>query len=103
MSNEKTILQMSIACAYAIGMEESFYLGDGSGYARCNLYIENIGPNKILLMKELRKILSCSLQEAKEIINKIPTIILYDISEGEANKIICNLKPIGVIAVAIEV
>lgn len=94
---------MSGACAYAIDMEDSFHLGDGTGYGRCNLHIENIGPNKILLMKELRKILSCSLQEAKEITNKIPTIILYDISEREANKIICNLKSIGVTAVAVEV
>jgi ribosomal protein L7/L12 len=103
MSNETTIIQMSGACAYAIDMEDSFHLGDGTGHARCHLYIKNIGTNKILLMKELRKILSCSLQEAKDITNKIPTIVLYDISEGQANEIICNLKSIGVTAVIMDI
>jgi ribosomal protein L7/L12 len=103
MSNETTITKMSTACAYTIDMEESFYLGDGTGYARCHLYIKNTGTNQVLLMKELRKILSCSLQEVKDITNKISTIVLYDISEGQANEIICNLKSIGVTAVIMDI
>lgn len=54
-----------------------------------------IGENKIPVLKELRALTNLGLKEAKEIIDKIPSVVKEAASKEEAQKIKTKLEELG--------
>lgn len=50
---------------------------------------------KLTIIKELKTMLNLSLKDAKDMVDKVPTVLYKDLPEQEANKLAETLKGLG--------
>jgi len=57
--------------------------------------LQSVGDKKIQVLKELRAVTQLGLKEAKDIIDKAPSVIKENASKEEADKIKAKLEEVG--------
>jgi len=57
--------------------------------------LASVGDKKIQVLKELRALTQLGLKEAKDIIDKTPSVIKENVSKEEAGKIKAKLEEVG--------
>lgn len=50
---------------------------------------------KLTIIKELKTMLNLSLKDAKDLVDKVPSVLYKDIPQEEANKLADTLKALG--------
>jgi large subunit ribosomal protein L7/L12 len=55
----------------------------------------SVGDKKIQVLKELRAVTQLGLKEAKDIIDKTPSVVKENVSKEEADKIKAKLEEVG--------
>jgi large subunit ribosomal protein L7/L12 len=60
-----------------------------------NVTLISVGDKKIQVLKELRALTNLGLKEAKDMIDKTPSVIKEDASKEEAEKIKAKLEEVG--------
>jgi large subunit ribosomal protein L7/L12 len=55
----------------------------------------SVGDKKIQVLKELRALTQLGLKEAKDIIDKTPSVIKENVTKEEADKIKAKLEEVG--------
>ena len=60
-----------------------------------NVTLVSVGDKKIQVLKELRALTNLGLKEAKDMIDKTPSVIKEDASKEEAEKIKTKLEEVG--------
>ncbi len=60
-----------------------------------NVVIQEIGPNKILLIKAVREVTTLGLKEAKELVESAPTNLKEGIGKQEADELKAKLEEVG--------
>jgi len=60
-----------------------------------NVTLVSVGDKKIQVLKELRALTNLGLKEAKDMIDKIPSVIKDGASKEEAEKIKAKLEEVG--------
>jgi large subunit ribosomal protein L7/L12 len=63
--------------------------------AEFKVTLVSVGDKKIQVLKELRALTNLGLKEAKDMIDKIPSVIKEDASKEEAEKIKAKLEEVG--------
>ncbi len=73
--------------------------GDGGGAAEeqteFNVMLQEIGPNKINVIKAVRKLTSLGLREAKELVEAAPTPVREGVSKDDAEETKKKLEEAG--------
>ena len=64
---------------------------------RFDVVLSSAGENKISLIKELRDLTGIELSEAKEMVERIPTILKSGVSKDEAERMKERLTAIGAV------
>jgi large subunit ribosomal protein L7/L12 len=59
------------------------------------LTLVSVGDKKIQVLKELRAVTQLGLKEAKDIIDKTPSVIKENVSKEDAAKIKAKLEEVG--------
>ncbi len=80
---------MVVAGGWAAGGDEG---GEKDSF---NVELTEIGQNKIQVIKALKEILGVGLKEAKELVEKAPTIIKENVKSEEAEAIKAKLEEAG--------
>ena len=62
-----------------------------------NVVIQEIGPNKIQLIKAVREVTTLGLKEAKELVESAPTNLKEGIAKDEANELKTKLEGVGAV------
>ncbi len=60
-----------------------------------NVLIQEIGPNKVLLIKAVREVTTLGLKEAKELVESAPTNLKEGIGRQEADELKTKLEEVG--------
>jgi len=60
-----------------------------------NVVIQEIGPNKIQLIKAVREVTTLGLKEAKELVESAPTNLKEGIGKQEADELKTKLEEVG--------
>ena len=60
-----------------------------------NVVIQEIGPNKIQLIKAVREVTTLGLKEAKELVESAPTKLKEGIGKQEADELKTKLEKVG--------
>ena len=60
-----------------------------------DVFLENSGKNKIMVIKILREEFSLGLREAKDLVDNTPIKIMSDVSESEAENIKTKIESVG--------
>ena len=60
-----------------------------------NVLLQDIGPNKINVIKVVRQVTSLGLKEAKELVESAPTAIREGIGKAEADEIKAKVEEAG--------
>jgi large subunit ribosomal protein L7/L12 len=60
-----------------------------------NVTLASVGDKKIQVLKELRAVTQLGLKEAKDIIDKAPSVIKENATKEEADKIKAKLEEVG--------
>ena len=60
-----------------------------------NVLIQEIGPNKVLLIKAVREVTTLGLKEAKELVESAPTNLKEGIGKQEADELKTKLEEVG--------
>ncbi len=63
--------------------------------AEFNVTLVSVGEKKIQVLKELRALTNLGLKEAKDLIDKTPSLIKEGVSKEEAEKIKTKLEEVG--------
>ena len=65
-----------------------------------NVELSEVGPNKVKVIKVVRDNTGLGLKEAKELVDKAPSIIKEAVSKAEADDLVAQLEAEGAKAVA---
>ncbi len=60
-----------------------------------NVVLQEIGPNKINVIKAVREVTTLGLREAKELVESAPTRVKEAVARDEANKVKAALESAG--------
>lgn len=66
-----------------------------SGDGKVTVSLNEIGPNKINVIKEIRTILELGLKESKEFVENVPQVVKSDLTSSEANELKRRLEKVG--------
>lgn len=61
--------------------------------------LKEIGPNKINVIKAVREVTTLGLKEAKDLVEKAPTVVKEGVNKEEANQIKSKLEAAGAVVV----
>ena len=87
------------ACEEEFGVSAAAGAGDAGAAAEekteFDVELTEIGPNKVKVIKIVRDYTGLGLKEAKELVDKAPSIIKEGISKAEADDLIAKLEEEG--------
>ncbi|MGP1918128.1 MAG: ribosomal protein bL12, partial [Candidatus Hodgkinia cicadicola] len=66
-----------------------------SADVKVTVSLNEVGPNKINVIKEVRTILELGLKESKEFVENVPQIVKSDLTLMEANELKRRLEKVG--------
>ena len=80
--------------------DESFFdpyepIFDPCEMVRFDVCLEEVGPNKMQVIKVIKEIVGIGLKEAKELVDSAPKVLVCCVSEEVANKIKAKLENAG--------
>lgn len=61
--------------------------------------LKEVGPNKINVIKAVREVTTLGLKEAKDLVEKAPTVVKEGVNKDEANEIKSKLEAAGAVVV----
>ncbi len=59
--------------------------------------LKEVGPNKINVIKAVREVTTLGLKEAKDLVEKAPTVVKEGVNKDEANEIKSKLEAAGAV------
>ena len=86
---------VAIAAAPAGGAAEAAVEDEQTEF---DVFLQDIGPNKINVIKAAREITTLGLREAKELVESAPARIKEGIAKDEAESIKAKLEEVGAVA-----
>jgi large subunit ribosomal protein L7/L12 len=86
---------VAVAAAPAGGAAEAAVEDEQTEF---DVFLQDIGPNKINVIKAAREITTLGLREAKELVESAPARIKEGIAKDEAESIKAKLEEVGAVA-----
>ena len=86
---------VAVAAAPAGGVAEAAIEDEQTEF---DVFLQDIGPNKINVIKAAREITTLGLREAKELVESAPARIKEGIAKDEAESIKAKLEEVGAVA-----
>ena len=89
---------VAVAAAPAAGDGAAAAAGGDDEQSEFDVNLQDIGPNKINVIKAVREITSLGLREAKELVESAPARVKEAVAKDEAESIKAKLEEAGAVA-----
>ncbi|MYC29015.1 MAG: 50S ribosomal protein L7/L12 [Chloroflexi bacterium] len=89
---------VAVAAAPAAGDGAAAAAGAEDEQSEFDVNLQDIGPNKINVIKAVREITSLGLREAKELVESAPARVKEAVAKDEADSIKAKLEEAGAVA-----